>query len=39
MPDGKIFLSRLLSFAALAFAAALAGCGGGAGPIDVADLP
>src|ERR1700693_3832492 len=39
MPDGKIFLSRVLSFAALAFAAALAGCGGGAGPIDVADLP
>ena len=38
MPDGKIFLSRLRSCAALAFAAALAGCGG-AGPIDVADLP
>ena len=39
MPDGKIFISRLLSFVALAFAAVLSGCGGGAGPIDVADLP
>ena len=39
MPDGQIFLSRPLSLAALAFAAALSGCGGGAGPLDVVDLP
>ena len=39
MQDGKIFLSRPRSFAAFAFAVALSGCGGGAGPIDVADLP
>jgi len=39
MPDGKVHISRPVPLLALAFAAALSGCGGGAGPIDVADLP
>src|SRR5580658_5794933 len=39
MPDGKIFISRALTAVVLALATALSGCGGGAGPMDVADLP
>jgi lysozyme len=39
MPDGKIFISCALTAAALALGGALSGCGGGAGPVDVADLP
>ncbi len=39
MPDGKIFFSRAFPLVAFAFAAALSGCGGGAGPLGVADLP
>jgi len=41
MPDGKMLTSRLLTAAALALAATLSGCGGGAGPLDAlsSDLP
>ena len=41
MPDGKILISRMLPAVALALAAALSGCGGGAaGPLDdAANLP
>jgi lysozyme len=39
MPDGKIFISRALTAVVLALATALSGCGGGAGPVDVSDLP
>jgi lysozyme len=38
MPDGKIFISRLLLLLALAPAAVLSGCGGD-GPLDAARLP
>src|SRR6201997_2027325 len=38
MADGKILISRSLPLVALALAAALSACGG-AGPLDVADLP
>ncbi|MBV8795476.1 MAG: glycosyl hydrolase family 25, partial [Hyphomicrobiales bacterium] len=38
MPGGRTHISRTVSFLALALAAALSGCGG-AGPIDVAELP
>jgi lysozyme len=34
MPDAKILIFRLPTAVALALAAALAGCGGGAGPLD-----
>ena len=37
MPGGKIHISRTVPF--LALAAVLSGCGGGAGPMDVAELP
>jgi lysozyme len=39
MPGGKTHISRSVPFFALALAAVLSGCGGGAGPIDVAELP
>jgi hypothetical protein len=39
MADGKISISRLLPFVALSLAAALSACGGGAGPVDVVNLP
>ena len=39
MADGETLMSRVLPAVALAFAAALSGCGGGAGPVDVANLP
>jgi lysozyme len=38
MPEGKIFISRALTAVVLTLGAALSGCGG-AGPMDVADLP
>ena len=36
MPDGKILISRVLPLVALALAAALSGCGGGAGCAETA---
>ena len=39
MADGKISISLLLPFVALSLAAALSACGGGAGPLDVVNLP
>ncbi len=37
MPDAKILVSPLLTAVALALAAGLSGCGGGAGPLDALD--
>lgn len=39
MPDGKTLISHAALAILLVLAAALSGCGGGAGPVDVADLP
>jgi lysozyme len=39
MPDGQILIARVLPALALALGGALSGCGGGAGPLDVARLP
>ena len=39
MPDGKIHIPHPVAFLVIALAVMLSGCGGGVGPIDVADLP